>query len=114
MNQKIPATPLEKLITSWLTDPPKEKNRLIHLGRQLWNAVAEDHLIKSRNGIITSPTQDPKVKWAEMFLDNLRDSREKICPHIEACARFSLDLPIPPTPEVQTPRCGKSAAAHDV
>jgi hypothetical protein len=107
-------TSLEKLITSWLQDPPTERHRLVHLNIQLWRAVAEDHMEKSRIGIITSPTQDPKVKWAVMFLEKMSGERKKICPHIEAAARFILHLPIPTDDQDENgnPK-GKSAAAND-
>jgi hypothetical protein len=109
-------TTLEKLITSWLENPPTERSRLRYLNIQLWKAVADDHMEKSRIGIITSPTQDPKVKFAVMFLEKLNGERKSICPHIEAAARFVLHLPIPedePQTEHPTHPTGKSAAAND-
>jgi hypothetical protein len=106
-------TSLEKLITSWLTAPPTQRDRHTHLGIQLWRAVADDHIEKSRLGIITSPTEDPKVKWAAMFLDKLIGHRKAICPHIEANARFALGLPIQPDATEEPAPTGKCAAAHD-
>ncbi len=113
-------TPLDKLVISWLENPPTEKYRLVHLNMQLWRAVADDHMEKSRIGIITSPTQDPKVKWAVQFLEKLSGERKRTCPHLEANARFVLDLPLQPDePEemeqfdkAPTPT-GKQAAAND-
>lgn len=106
-------TSLEKLITSWLTTPPTQRERHTHLGIQLWRAVADDHIEKSRIGILTSPTEDPKVRWAVMFLEKLIGHRKAVCTHIEAAARFSLGLPIQQDTTEPAPITGKSAAAHD-
>jgi hypothetical protein len=103
-------TSLEKLVTSWLTDPPTQRKRLPHLHIQLWRAVTEDHITKSRIGILTSPTEDPKVRWAVMFLEKLGGERKAICPHIEANARCVLNLPIS---EEEPVRDGKLLAAND-
>jgi hypothetical protein len=105
---------LTTLVRSWLTDPPTQRERLPHLHIQLWRAVAQECTEKMRLNIIIHPTQDPKVKWAEQFLDKLQGERKTICPHIEASARFLTGLPIEGESGGEAQPSGKMLAAHDL
>jgi len=86
-------SPLETLIKSWLVDPPTQPARMPYLHLQLWKAVSEEVIEKFRINILISPLDDPKVRWATMFLKKLSGESKAICPHIEANARFLLGLP---------------------
>jgi hypothetical protein len=98
---------LHQLIAHWLTSPVKPcPEEIPLLLRTLWLAAAVSAEEKIRIGIYWTPTDDPSVQWAALYLRSVIIPSTRIPDDLRANAEFLILHP-------PCPVSSKQLAAND-